>query len=289
MPRIAWDAPGKRVYYTGIDRGMLYIGSDVAVPWSGLSSVSESPAMADPQPYYLDGQKILNLLSGEDFGGTIEAFGAPTEFAPCAGRLHLSTGLYATDQPKIPFNFSYRTMIGNDSEGLSFGYKIHIVFNATAQISDYTHTTDTASVTVNAYSWNITTFPVGTPGRRPTSHFIFDSRFVDDYIIARLEAILYGDDDNDPRMPTSDELITFLTVPPGITWWVLTGLADFPDGAVIGDMGVDFDSDELYANVAEDHTTYWWDLTGGADFPAEALIGDWGIDTDTGEVWKYTG
>lgn len=34
--------------------------------------------------------------------------------------------------------------------------------------------------------------------------------------------------------------------------------------------------------------TFMWDLTGGADFPPEAVSGDLGIDYDTGEVWRYT-
>lgn len=84
MPRILWDVPGTRVYFTGVDRGMLYL-DDVAVPWPGLASVTEAASGADLQPYYLDGQKILNAASGEDFGGTIEAYGAPAEFSVCAG------------------------------------------------------------------------------------------------------------------------------------------------------------------------------------------------------------
>ena len=109
---------------------------------------------------------------------------------------------------------------------------------------------------------------------------------MDAYIIARLEAILYGDDNNDPRMPTASELIIFLTAPPGVTWWDVTGLADFPDGAQIGDVGVDFSDDDIYTDVAMDQTAYMWDLTGGIDFPPEALANDWGFDTVTGEVWK---
>lgn len=31
---------------------------------------------------------------------------------------------------------------------------------------------------------------------------------------------------------------------------------------------------------------WMWDLTGGADFPPQALIGDWGIDTDTLELFR---
>lgn len=31
---------------------------------------------------------------------------------------------------------------------------------------------------------------------------------------------------------------------------------------------------------------YWWDLTGLSDFPDEAIVGDLGIDMSTGDVWR---
>lgn len=292
MAGITWDEVGLRVYQTGVDRGMLYTTEfgvlSVAVPWSGLASVTEAPVGGDPSPYYLDGRKILNIAAGVDFAGTIQAYSAPLEFAPCAGHTQMSTGLYAADQPKQTFGFSYRTMIGNDLVGTSFGYKLHLVYNATAKVSDYTHATVSKSPSPNVVSWDITTVPLPVAGYRPTSHFIFDTRYVASNIISHIEDILYGNDTDDPRMPTQDELFTYLTTP-GTTWWDLTGLSDFPTQALPGDMGVDFSSDNLYADVISNDNAYWWDLTGGADFPNDALVGDWGLDTVTGDVYKKTG
>lgn len=290
MTRATWDDAGLRRFHTGVDHGMLYTGDEIplAVPWSGLASVTEASVGSDPSPYYLDGQKILNLATGENFAGTIEAFSSPDEFAPCAGRSRLSTGLFATDQPRQKFGFSYRTLIGNDVKGIDFAYKIHIVYNATAQVSNFVHTTLTNDPSPKTNTWSFTTFPTEVVGFKPTSHVVFDTRFVDAYIIAKLEGILYGDDDSDPRMPTTEELIGFLITPPGTTWWDLTGLTDFPDGAVIGDSGIDFDTNELYTNVASNSNAYLWDLAAGADFPAEAVVGNWGLDTETGDIYKMT-
>jgi hypothetical protein len=268
---------------------MLYIEPSVAVPWNGLASVTEAVEGGDAQPYYLDGQKILNTSAGEDFGLTLEGFGAPDEFYPCAGNARLSTGLYAADQTKVIFDFSYRTMVGNDLEGLLFGYKIHLVYNATAKSADYTYSSDTETPSVKTYSWDITTYPATIIGYRPTSHFIFDTRFVGDYVIGRLENILYGSADDDPRMPTVEEVISFLTNASVSVWYDLTGLSDFPAPALVGDMGVDFTSDDMYGDGILNYSAYWWDLTGDLDFPAGALIGDWGYDTVTGQVWSNSG
>ena len=212
MATATWDDTGLRLYHAGVDRGMLYAGGDIplSVPWNGLVSVTENPSGGDLQPYYLDGRKIFNVAAGEDFAATIVSFAAPFEFAPCAGRLRLSTGLYATEQPKVPFGFSYRTMIGNDSAGIGFAYKVHVVYNAIAQIADFTHTTDSASSTAAPYSWNVTTCPVVSPGVRPTSHIVLDSRRMTAGALAGAEVILYGNDTDDPRLPDISELVALL-------------------------------------------------------------------------------
>jgi hypothetical protein len=188
---------------------MFYLGT-IAVPWFGLTSVTESPSGGDAEPVYLDGLKVQNIPGGVDFDATIQALSAPIEFASCAGRLELAAGLYATDQPKETFGFSYRTLIGDDVLNTDFGYKVHVVYNAAAKVSDFTHTTTSGSPSVAPYSWAITTTPItALPNKRPTSHFIFDTRRLSPDNINLIEAILYGDDD-DPRLPTLGELRTIL-------------------------------------------------------------------------------
>lgn len=285
MPTITWNGVGERLYHTGVDRGVLYTLDNPGVPWNGLVNVTAKSVYSDPQPFYLDGQKIQNIPGDENFGATVEAFAAPLEFAPCAGRLHMSTGLFAGDQPKQTFGFAYRTLIGNDVEGTSFAYQIHIVYGATAQVSNFTHATNDSSPSAATHSWTITTVPVDIAGYRSSAHFIFDSRYNDDVTMSIVENILYGTDSTDPRLLTADELLNPLG---DISWWDLTGGIDFSGDAVTGDAGVDFDTDNLYSNIEYSPAAYWWDLTGGIDFPDEAAIGDWGFDTVTGEVFKLT-
>lgn len=211
VAKVTWNTVGTRLFHAGVDRGMLYIDSDVAVPWSGLLSITEAPSGGDPQPYFLDGQKVLNIAAAEEFAATIETLAAPLEFAVCAGRLNLSPGLFASDQFKKSFTFSYRTLIGNDVLGTAFAYKVHVIFNALAAISDFSHGTIGETPSPGSYSIGISTSPVVIAGYKPTAHLVFDSRLNSDDILTQVEAILYGDDDNDPRMPTAAELVTLLT------------------------------------------------------------------------------
>jgi hypothetical protein len=71
-------------------------------------------------------------------------------------------------------------------------------------------------------------------------------------------------------------------------WWDLTGLSDFPDGAITGDYGFDTDTWNFWVCNSVVASGYFWDITGLSDFPAEALVGELGIDTASGDVWKKT-
>jgi hypothetical protein len=155
----------------------------------------------------MDGQRILNTPPGEDFGGTIECYSTPQEFAPCAGRLPIGAGLYAADQPRNAFGFSYRTTIGNDLAGVGSDYKIHVVYNALTWASDYTHDTLSDQSSPNLHNWPFLTTPIKIPGRRPTAHVIFDTRYMD---TSDAEDILYGTESTLPRLPTIEELGTLL-------------------------------------------------------------------------------
>lgn len=211
MARAQWDVSGNRLYELGVDRGMLYVDDNVAVPWNGLASVTESPSGADPQPYYIDGQKYLLVSASEDFAATIEAFYSPEEFAACLGAVQLSPGLYVTGQSRKSFGFSYRTLIGNDVSGTSYGYKIHLVYGASPKSSAFSHATITASPSLKTYSWSLVTTPPIVQGYKPTSHFVIDTRFNDSSIVTAVENVIYGSDSADPSLPTAQELIALIT------------------------------------------------------------------------------
>lgn len=211
MTRVVWDASGQRLYQTGIDRGMIYLEDGTVSTWNGLVSVTESPSGADPVATYIDGQKVLNVPGGENYEATIESISLPVNAAACAGWGILQYGLYASNQPKQTFGFSYRTLIGNDVSGTEFGYRIHVIFNCTAKSADFTHETTSESPSVKAYNWGLTAVPVSFSGLRPTAHVIFDTRIQTAPTITAVEALLYGDDDNDPAMPTTDQIALLLS------------------------------------------------------------------------------
>lgn len=208
MTKLNWGAIGDRYFETGVDRGVLYVGNEEGVPWNGLVSVTASSSGGEAQPYYIDGFKYANVATAEEFEATIVALTSPSSFDKCDGTGWVANGLSVTEQPRKPFNFCYRSKVGNDIDGVEHGYKLHLVYNALAKPSERSNATIGDSTEPMDLSWAITTRPVMVPGMRPTSHLIVDSRFADETNLAALEELLYGGIDNPAMLPTIIEVIS---------------------------------------------------------------------------------
>ena len=217
---LTWDGVGEKLYESGVDRGVLYIPSvtgvyDTGFAWNGLVSVTESPTGAEPNKQYADNIVYLNLLSAEEFGGTIEAFTYPPEFGQCDGSVEPEPGVVVGQQSRKSFGMCFRTKIGNDTDGQDHGYKLHLVYGALVSPSEKAFTTINESPEAITFSWEFTTTPAPVTGFRPTSLITIDSTLVDSADLTALEVILYGDTvaPTQPKLPTPDEVIALLAQP----------------------------------------------------------------------------
>lgn len=208
MAELVWGETGVRYYEHGLDRGVLYPLTGPGVVWSGLTAVSEKSYGSDITPVYKDGVRNKNLIASTDFQATISAFSAPDEFLACDGVTWLATGLFATQQPRALFGFSYRTLISNDLSDV--GYKIHLVYNARATPSGKTYSTQSDSVDLTLFQWTIDTIPPRNTTRKPTAHICVDSTKYSSSVITALENVLYGTSGTDPTLPTQDEVSDIL-------------------------------------------------------------------------------
>lgn len=211
MAKIEWDKSGERYYETGVKNGVLYVKDDkgvygTGVAWNGLTAVTESPSGAEASPLYADDIKYLNLVSNEEFGGTIEAYTYPEEFADCNGEASLATGVTIGQQKRKEFGFSYVTTVGNDTLGNDYGYKIHIVYNALAAVSEKAYATINDSPEAITFSWEFTTTPVAVDGFKPTACVTIDSTKANETQLKALEAKLYGSESEEPALPTPAEI-----------------------------------------------------------------------------------
>lgn len=194
---ISWDAVSKRLYETGVDHGVLYPQeSDGTYPegvaWNGLVSVTESPSGGESNPQYADNIKYLNLMSAEDFGGTIEAFMYPPEFAVLDGSAEPETGVIIGQQTRKSFGLCYRTLLGNDVDGNTYGYKLHLLYGCQVSPSERAYNSISDSPEAITFSWEFTTTPAPVTGYKPTALIVINSKDVAAEDLAALEALLYG-------------------------------------------------------------------------------------------------
>lgn len=196
MTKLNWDAGGERIYEAGVDRGVFYPQSGPGLAWPGLISVSETNEETRSTVGHIDGSKYINRQTSKSFTGLITAFTYPEEFEPYDGYVS-NLG----SQKKQSFGFSYRTMMGPDR------YQIHLIYNAMVRptVSDY-ETVDDFTQAIN-FSWNLTSRSVAITDLSPSSHLIIDVGASYANTLTALEDILYGSDEQTPRLPPPDEVI----------------------------------------------------------------------------------
>ena len=219
MAKLVWDQTGERLYETGVDRGVLYLLDESnkynkGVAWNGLTAVSESPSGAEATDLYADNIKYLSMRSAETFGATVEAYTYPDEFGECDGSAEIATGVLIGQQSRKTFGLCYRTVIGNDVNGNDHGYKLHLIYGATASPSEKGYSTINDSPEAITFSWEITTTPVNVTGFKPTACLTIDSTKANKTDLATLEGILYGTDGDsgtEPRLPLPDEVAEIMS------------------------------------------------------------------------------
>lgn len=196
---IIWDEQGAKKFEAGTDHAVLYPMADGAYPkgyaWNGITAVNESPEGGDAQDFYADNIKYGSLRGAENFNGTIECYTYPDEWKACDGRKELVPGVTVAQQNRKAFGLSYRSLLGNDTEGLDLGYVLHLVYNATASPSEKSRSTINESPEAQTFSYEFKTTPVNVTriaNAKATSHVEIDSTKVTAAQLAAIEAILYG-------------------------------------------------------------------------------------------------
>lgn len=212
---LVWDQFGERFYETGVSHGVLFVYDSTTktygegVAWNGLTNVSANPSGAEASPLYADDIKYLNLMSNEEFGATIEAYTYPDEFAECDGSAEIATGVSIGQQKRKLFGFSYMTKIGNDVDGVDYGYKIHLVYGCLAAPTEKAYGTINDSPEAITFSWELSTTPIEVAGKKPTAHIEIDSTKVNNETkMTALKTMLYGSTEAPAHLPTIAELLT---------------------------------------------------------------------------------
>lgn len=215
MAKLVWDEVGKRIYETGVDKGVLYVQNEEGaygkgVAWNGLTAVNEAPSGAEPTPLYADNIKYLELTSKEEYGATIEAYTYPDEFEACDGSAEVGTGVVIGQQSRKVFGLCYRTVKGNDVKNNDYGYKIHLVYGCKAKPAQKNYQTINDSPEAITFSWEVSTTPVEVEGFKPTATVTIDSTKVTAEKLKSIEEALYGTESVEPKLLLPNEIIAIV-------------------------------------------------------------------------------
>lgn len=182
IARLTWDeAP---TFSAGVDRAVFYPTTGSGEAWNGLVSVNEKPS-SEERLRHLDGLKIAQRRHRDDFSGLIQAYTYPDSFYE---------NVILQVRPNS-FGLTYRTLAGNN-------YRIHLVYNVVVLPTDHTYQQRDPDL----FQWNFTTTPVDIPFGNPSAHLVIDGDLAYSWAITDLEEILYGNETQDPRLPTPQEV-----------------------------------------------------------------------------------
>ena len=216
MTVLLFDDVGKKLYEAGVERGVLYpinTGTglyDNGYAWNGLTTVTETPAGAEANDQYADNIKYMSLRSAETFGGTIEAYTYPDQFAACDGSYVPVAGVAVGQQTRSIFGLSYRTKVGNDVNP-DLGWKYHLLYGLTASPSEKAYASINDSPEPVGFSWDVNSTPAAVTGQKPTSLIVIDSTKFTAPQIQTLTDFLYGTAGSSPSLPPPDSVIALFT------------------------------------------------------------------------------
>lgn len=210
MTRVTWSAPADRRFEAGLDRGMLYPSEAPGVAWNGLTAVEETGSEGTTV-YFMDGRPYLNFPQPKEYQANLKAITFPDEFLPIMGMPEAAPGMYLDSQIMDSFGLCYRTLLGDALVGIEAGYKLHLVYNATATPAGISYATMSSELTPNEFAWTINAVPMPISGYRPTAHIVIDTRGVDPEALETLENMLYGTVSTAPEMPSPQTIFDLLS------------------------------------------------------------------------------
>ena len=217
MATLKWDQVGERLYETGTKKGVLYVQDTAGaygkgVAWNGLSSVKQQNDGAEPTDIFANDKKYLSLYSQENARGSIDAYTYPEEFEVCDGSATIAPGVHVGQQSRRAFGLAYSTIVGNDTQGNSYGEKIHIYYNVRVSPSsrDYETINDTPAALTMTWEFQTTPVDLDALDLEPAAAITIDSTEVDPTAFKALQDKLYGTEAEEPALPSLEEVIEMM-------------------------------------------------------------------------------
>ena len=108
------------------------------------------------------------------------------------------------------FGLCYCSVLGNDTDSNSHGYKLHLIYGCLASPSEKSYSTVNDSPEAITFSWEAKSTPVNVSGFKPTASLTIDSTKVEPAKLTALEDVLYGSASSEAKLPTPDEVVAIV-------------------------------------------------------------------------------
>lgn len=187
--------------FVGVSKGVLYPANTDGVAWSGLQSVAvnhENPDYA----IYLDGILHTRKNVRPSFSVTVESFVAPLAI-----------------KERELYGLTFRTEV----EGPVSYHQIHLVYDLSFSPVDVSSSTSDGSTGPKTLAWTGSARPTAFPGFSHTAYVVIDTSEANDPFVSAIEDILYGSEDQIPRLPTFKDLLALIELHAVV---VITDLGD---------------------------------------------------------------
>lgn len=125
-------------------------------------------------------------------------------------QLKISNEVILAMQERKRFALCYKTLIGNDIEGIDFGYKLHIIYDCLALPSEEEYSTINNSVDITTFKWDVSTIPQNVSGLNPSPILILDSRKIPKTMMNYIEEYLFGTQNSDSVLLSIDDILNMM-------------------------------------------------------------------------------
>lgn len=216
--RVKWDEFSKKYFSAGCSNAVCYSFNpetnsyDYGEAWNGVTKFTDNPTGAEEQSFYANNKKYISIRGVENYGFSVGCYTFPDNFKKCLGKKTVAQGVTVSQQKRASFGFVVTTKVGNDVSGIDFGETIHIVWNASTSPTsrDYSSLNENPTPTEMSFECKADPVEVEADGISPTCNMEICCVGMDSETLAvvrQLKDILYGTEDNDPRLPMPDEII----------------------------------------------------------------------------------
>lgn len=204
MAKIEYESADNTIEY-GVDEVFVLAGG-IVYPWVGVRSI-KLPYSSEQQSIYIDGMCVTSDGKPDTITLEINAYDFPEELSDYLGYGSLNDKIKTFTTVDREIDIVFRTTV---MRGGSIGHNIHIIYGCALnpQFPEFVSSMNPSAI---EFIWSGTSARRTSqhPGFSPSSHVVISSVDAGATRFEGFDALIYGDNYQDPSVPSIDEIAEF--------------------------------------------------------------------------------